>query len=89
MSEFQELPKGFSEGKLTERQERIVALIARGAHDHQIAQEIGLAVGTEKNYVREIFDRLGVWNRIELALWFEKRRAEILGLSRQERDRAE
>ena len=89
MSEHKRLPKGYSDGKLTERQERIVSLIARGAHDHQVARAIGHTLGTEKYYVREIFDRLGVWNRIELALWFEKRRAEILGLSPQERDRAE
>lgn len=83
----QELAQGFSEGKLTDRQERIVSLIARGAHDHQVAEQVGLSVGNTKNYVSEIFDVLGVWNRVELALWFEKRRAEILGLSPQERDR--
>lgn len=89
MSKCQELPSGYSEGKLTGRQERIVALVAAGAHDHKIAARVGLTLGTEKNYVCQIFDRLGVWNRVELALWFEKRRAEILGLSPQERDRAE
>ena len=84
-----ELAQGFSEGKLTRRQERIVALCARGAHDREIADRVGLSVGTAKNNLAEIFDRLGVWNRVELALWFEKRRAEILGFSPQEQDRGD
>jgi DNA-binding NarL/FixJ family response regulator len=29
-----------------------------------------------KNYLRIIFDKLGVWNRFELALWYEARRYE-------------
>jgi len=29
-----------------------------------------------KNYLRLIYDKLGLWNRVELALWFEARRFE-------------
>jgi len=26
-----------------------------------------------KNYLKSIYDKLGLWNRVELALWFESR----------------
>jgi DNA-binding CsgD family transcriptional regulator len=29
-----------------------------------------------KNYLRTIYDKLGLWNRVELALWYEARRHE-------------
>jgi DNA-binding NarL/FixJ family response regulator len=29
-----------------------------------------------KNYLRVIYDKLGLWNRVELALWYESRRIE-------------
>lgn len=42
--------------------------------------EVGAALGTTehvvKNYLRRIYDKLGLWNRVELALWYEKRRME-------------
>jgi DNA-binding CsgD family transcriptional regulator len=29
-----------------------------------------------KNYLRLIYDKLGLWNRVELALWYEARQHE-------------
>jgi DNA-binding NarL/FixJ family response regulator len=29
-----------------------------------------------KNYLRVIYDKLGLWNRVELALWYESRKHE-------------
>lgn len=78
-TQSQELPAGYSEGLLTPRYEQIVYLIAQGAQDQEIAEILGISRNTVKNYVREIFDRCGMGSRVELALWFEKRRAEILG----------
>ena len=79
-TESQELPAGYSEGLLTAKQERVVFFVAQGAHDQEIAEILGISINTVKNYVVDIFDRLGVWSRVELALWFEKRRAQLLGL---------
>jgi DNA-binding NarL/FixJ family response regulator len=78
-TEAGELPAGYSEGLLTAKQERIAYLVAQGLHDREIAEILALSVNTVKNYVVRIFDRCGVFSRVELALWFEKRRAEILG----------
>jgi DNA-binding NarL/FixJ family response regulator len=32
---------------------------------------MGNSEGTIKNYLRAIYDKLGLWNRVELALWYE------------------
>jgi DNA-binding CsgD family transcriptional regulator len=32
-----------------------------------------------KNHLRHIYDKLGLWNRVELALWYEARRHEAAG----------
>lgn len=29
-----------------------------------------------KNLLRSIYDKLGLWNRVELALWYERRKWE-------------
>jgi DNA-binding CsgD family transcriptional regulator len=31
-----------------------------------------------KNYLRSIYDKLGLWNRLELALWYEAHRHQEL-----------
>lgn len=30
-----------------------------------------------KNLLRSIYDKLGLWNRVELALWYERRKWEM------------
>ena len=36
---------------------------------------IGTSEHVIKNYLKGIFDKLGLWNRVELALWYESRRS--------------
>jgi DNA-binding NarL/FixJ family response regulator len=48
---------------------RIAALAVQGMTNPEIAVSLGLTEYTVHNYVREIFDRAGVWNRRELAGW--------------------
>ena len=33
-----------------------------------------LPSSTVENYLKAIYDKLGLWNRVELALWYESRR---------------
>ena len=40
----------------------------------EVADEIGTTEHVIKNYLRVIYDKLGLWNRVELALWYESRR---------------
>ena len=58
----------------TGREEQVVALVAEGLRNAEIAYRIGTTEQVVKNYLRVIFDKLGVWTRLELALWHERRR---------------
>ncbi len=54
--------------RLTRREERILALIAEGMNNRDIARTIFLAEGTVKNYVSRIMEKLHAKSRMELAL---------------------
>ena len=59
---------------LTDKEERILDLLAHGNSNKQIAATVFLAEGTVKNYVSRIMDKLHARNRIELAMRAVKRR---------------
>jgi len=42
--------------------------------NREVAEAIGTTEHVVKNYLRVIYDKLGLWNRVELALWYESRR---------------
>ena len=56
------------EEPLTDKEERILALLADGCSNKQIADQVFLAEGTVKNYVSRIMDKLHARNRTELAV---------------------
>ena len=60
----------------TGREDRIIELVAEGLRNAEIADRIGTTEGVVKNYLRVIFDKLGVWTRLELALWHEQRQSD-------------
>jgi len=60
----------FSE--LTEQERRVLALLADGRTNREIAQELHLGEGTVRNYVSNIFGKLGVSNRAEAAAYATK-----------------
>jgi DNA-binding NarL/FixJ family response regulator len=53
---------------LTAREERILALIAEGKSNREIARTVFLAEGTVKNYVSRIMEKLHARTRTELAV---------------------
>jgi len=55
--------------KLTRREESVVRLVVQGMVNREIAQRLRLSEHTVKNYLFRIFDKLGVSNRVELALY--------------------
>ena len=59
-----------------EREQRVIALVAQGLKNSEVAASIGTTEHVVKNYLRVIYDKLGLWNRVELALWYEARRHE-------------
>ncbi len=57
----------------SEREQRVIQLVAQGLKNREVASEIGTTEHVVKNYLRVIYDKLGLWNRVELALWYESR----------------
>jgi DNA-binding NarL/FixJ family response regulator len=63
----------------SEREQRVIALVAQGLKNREVAADIGTTEHVVKNYLRVIYDKLGLWNRVELALWYEARLHEGTG----------
>lgn len=54
---------------LTPREEQVVALVAEGLGNRQIARELNLSENTVKKYLFRIFEKLGISSRVELVLY--------------------
>lgn len=54
---------------LTPREEQVVALVAEGLSNRDIARELSLSEHTVKKYLFRIFEKLGVSSRVELVLY--------------------
>jgi len=59
-----------------QREQYIIQRVAEGCKNREIADSLGTTEHVVKNYLRLIYDKLGLWNRVELALWYEARRHE-------------
>ncbi len=55
--------------RLTRTELRVVSFIMEGMRNRGIAEAMGTTEQVIKNYVRSIFDKLGVSDRVELALY--------------------
>jgi DNA-binding NarL/FixJ family response regulator len=55
---------------LSGRELRTVRLVAEGLKNKDIAAQSGTSENTIKNYLRVLFDKTGMSNRTELALWY-------------------
>ena len=65
---------GPADALLTEREEKVLALVAKGKSNRDISEAVFLAEGTVKNYVSKIMEKLHVESRTELAIKALKRR---------------
>src|ERR1700760_2449195 len=54
---------------LSQREREIVALVAQGFKNKEMAEKMFISEQTEKNHLHNIFDKLGVSDRLELALY--------------------
>jgi DNA-binding NarL/FixJ family response regulator len=55
--------------KLSIKELQIIAGVTQGLRNKDIAQEVGTTEQVVKNYLRKIYDKLGVSDRLELALY--------------------
>jgi len=54
---------------LTQVERRIVECVASGLTNRETAAEIGSTLNTVREKLKTIFDKTGVWNRVELTIW--------------------
>ena len=54
---------------LTKREEEVLALVARGRTNAEIATEISVGLSTVKTHVASLMAKLGARNRVEVAMW--------------------
>jgi DNA-binding NarL/FixJ family response regulator len=72
---MQELQNGISQRQpsrdfgLTDREEEIVGLIVEAAGNKEIADRLRISEKTVKNHLTNIYDKLGVSGRLELAMF--------------------
>ena len=55
--------------RLSAKELRIVALIVQGYKNKEIASQLGTTEQVIKNYLRNVYDKIGVSDRLELALF--------------------
>ena len=58
------------------RQLRVIELVAQGFKNKEIAKELRISEHVVRNHLGKIYDKIGVSNRVELALWYWARRQE-------------
>ena len=62
---------------LSRREDEIVSLVAQGFKNKEIAEKMLISEQTAKNHLHNIFDKLHVSDRLELALHFVARRLQV------------
>jgi DNA-binding NarL/FixJ family response regulator len=59
---------------LTAREEDVAATVARGLSNSEIADELHITLSTVKTHLASLMTKLGVRNRVEIAIWALGRR---------------
>ena len=56
-------------GPLTDREEEVLTAVARGRTNSEIAAELHIALSTVKTHIASLLLKIGVRNRVEIAMW--------------------
>jgi DNA-binding NarL/FixJ family response regulator len=62
-----------SDPDLSEREHEVLALVARGLSNHEIATRLGISAKTVKAHLTSVFRQLGVDDRTQAAVWARER----------------
>ena len=54
---------------LTEREQHVLAEVARGLGNTEIAAELHISLSTVKTHIASIMNKIGARNRVEVAIW--------------------
>jgi DNA-binding NarL/FixJ family response regulator len=60
---------GTSTGQLTDREREVLQLVTRGLSNKLIARELGISEKTVKAHLTTVFQRIGVTDRVQAAMW--------------------
>jgi len=55
--------------RLTHKEVQVASLVWKGMTNREIGVALGTTEQVVKNYLRNTFDKLGVWSRLELAMY--------------------
>jgi DNA-binding NarL/FixJ family response regulator len=58
--------------QLSDREREVLALVAGGLANKQIARHLGISERTVKSHLTNVFQRIGVTGRTQAALWAER-----------------
>ncbi len=64
-----DVPEGAPRFGLTKREMQIVTTVVAGYTNKEISQKFGISEDTVKHHLSNIYDKVGVYNRLELALF--------------------
>lgn len=70
--------------ELTQRERDVLACVGQGMQNKQIAWRLGITEKTVKAHLGSIFDRLGVQDRTQAAIWAQKHGLTQRGVSQRE-----
>lgn len=70
------MKRGCFYDRLTVRQVQIAKLIVRGETNGEIAERFGCSKQAITQRVRKIFDAVGVWNRVQLAVLVDRHKRD-------------
>lgn len=70
-----DVPPEAERERLTEREQEVLALVADGRTNREIAEELTISENTVKFHMRGILDRLHLRNRTEVARWVSQQRS--------------
>ena len=54
---------------LTDREEEVLTLVARGRTNAEIAADLFIGLTTAKTHVASLLTKIGARNRVEIAMW--------------------
>ncbi|RXZ73023.1 response regulator transcription factor [Agromyces albus] len=59
---------------LTEREEQVLATVARGLSNTEIAHELHISLSTVKTHISSLMTKIGARNRVDVAIWAHESR---------------
>lgn len=69
MTETPGAPRRGDKSLLTPREHQIVSLVTQGFRNKEMAEKLSISEQTVKNHLQNVYDKLGVSDRLELALY--------------------